>query len=321
MKFSIIIPIFNEAKAIKLLLESIRQIDFDKSDFEVIVVDDASTDDTHEVLAQSKDIKFLVNENNLGRYATRIKGAKTAINENLVFVDSRCIVASDFLKKLENKLKELSKTPVIIGHSLAQEKENDFEIMYRVVRQKLFAEFYKVKDKDIWLDKASFDRFPKGSTVFYAPKDILLLLDSEHGNEFGKDSSDDTKMLKYLMDYSALVLSPALQVVNYARGGVENSLEHLFRRGAKFIDYYLDPTKRNFWLVIFFPLFMLGITIINFYVYPIYTAFCLFVLWVMGTFYLGDTLKERKVIFYMLPVVVFTFYSGIIRGIILKLIK
>ena len=50
MKFSIIVPSYNSEKYIEELLNSLKNQKYDKKDFEVIVVDDCSTDDTLKIV-------------------------------------------------------------------------------------------------------------------------------------------------------------------------------------------------------------------------------------------------------------------------------
>ena len=50
--FSVIIPTYNRSDEIKELISSLEKQSVDKNDFEVIIVDDGSTDDTGEVIRQ-----------------------------------------------------------------------------------------------------------------------------------------------------------------------------------------------------------------------------------------------------------------------------
>lgn len=50
MKFSIIVPAYNASEFIERCLKSLLNQDFSKDEFEVIVVDDASTDTQNEII-------------------------------------------------------------------------------------------------------------------------------------------------------------------------------------------------------------------------------------------------------------------------------
>ena len=82
---SIIIPAYNAAKFIDKCLSSIRSSKYDK--YEIIVVDDCSTDNTVEV-ANSYGVKIIKLEKNTGPAYARNEGAKFASGNILFFADS-----------------------------------------------------------------------------------------------------------------------------------------------------------------------------------------------------------------------------------------
>jgi glycosyltransferase involved in cell wall biosynthesis len=84
-KISIIIPVYNEAKTILEILRRVKATPFDK---EIIVVDDGSNDETHEILKKnSNGIKLLTHTKNMG------KGA--AIRTALPHVTGEIIIIQD----------------------------------------------------------------------------------------------------------------------------------------------------------------------------------------------------------------------------------
>ncbi len=87
-KVSIIIPTYNDERYIKRALESILFQSF--LDFEIIIIDDGSTDNTKEVLkSYIKDgvIKYIF-QNNSGITIARNKGIKIAKGDYIAFLDS-----------------------------------------------------------------------------------------------------------------------------------------------------------------------------------------------------------------------------------------
>lgn len=105
MKISVIIPIFNEQDVILDCLDSLSHQSI--SDFEVIVVDDGSTDNTSKILKKYKSSKFglkLYKQNHLGAGAARNLGAKHAHGEIFVFVDSDMTFDKKFLQDLINPI-------------------------------------------------------------------------------------------------------------------------------------------------------------------------------------------------------------------------
>ena len=88
--FSIIIPLYNREKTISRAIESILNQTF--QDFEIIVVDDCSTDQSAEIVHKLKildaRIKYIKNEINQERCISRNKGIQIALGKYICFLDS-----------------------------------------------------------------------------------------------------------------------------------------------------------------------------------------------------------------------------------------
>lgn len=96
---SVVIPCFNRGHCIKACIESVLSQSF--QDLEVIVVDDASTDDTRDRVASLDDprIRYIAHESNRGGAAARNTGIKASQSEFLAFLDSDDRWAPDKLQK------------------------------------------------------------------------------------------------------------------------------------------------------------------------------------------------------------------------------
>jgi len=89
MKLSVIIPVYNREKYIKDCIESVLNQKNPGCKYEVIVVDDGSTDSTPKVLSKFKDkIKYIRIENSGTPAAPRNVGVKAAKGEIIAFLDS-----------------------------------------------------------------------------------------------------------------------------------------------------------------------------------------------------------------------------------------
>ena len=90
--FSLIIPAFNESKNIINLIDEINSnLNEKKYNFEIIVIDDASTDNTKDLLINKKlllsNLKIITNQNNKGQsYSIKIGIQKSTFN-NIVTLD------------------------------------------------------------------------------------------------------------------------------------------------------------------------------------------------------------------------------------------
>jgi glycosyltransferase involved in cell wall biosynthesis len=99
MKISVIIPVFNAEQSLPSLIESLSNQSFD--DFEVIVVDDCSTDDTS-YIAQSYECRLIRLGENRGPAHARNIGAEEASGDILAFSDGDCKVEQDWVENIHN---------------------------------------------------------------------------------------------------------------------------------------------------------------------------------------------------------------------------
>jgi len=97
MKFTVIIPAYNAASTLQNLLDSLYEQEH--RGFEVVVVDDCSKDDTPRILKKSP-VRTLLLDKNQGPAFCRNAGASMASGEILVFTDSDCRAAKDWLGKM-----------------------------------------------------------------------------------------------------------------------------------------------------------------------------------------------------------------------------
>ncbi|BAY25114.1 glycosyl transferase, group 2 family protein [Calothrix sp. NIES-2100] len=104
---SIIIPVFNDSERLKLCLQALENQTYPHNMYEVIVVDNASDEDTKSIVEKFNQAVF-TEEVKTGSYAARNKGISLAKGEILAFTDSDCIPASDWI---ENGVKSLLSTP------------------------------------------------------------------------------------------------------------------------------------------------------------------------------------------------------------------
>jgi len=100
MFLSVIIPTFNNAKILPECLRRILDQTLSKNDYEIIVVNDASSDETTDVLRQFENQVKIVNlEKNSGSAATRNAGINSSNSELLVFIQDDIFVERDFLEQ------------------------------------------------------------------------------------------------------------------------------------------------------------------------------------------------------------------------------
>ncbi|MDP2208921.1 MAG: glycosyltransferase family 2 protein [Bacteroidota bacterium] len=122
MLFSIIIPTYNRLSQLKLALQSILNQDLD--DYEVIVVDDGSTDGTEQYLKSLAKPKLIViSQNNKGPAAARNAGIKLSQGKYIAFTDDDCTVPSNWLSSFKEVF-ESNEVDIIGGAVRNSNKKN-----------------------------------------------------------------------------------------------------------------------------------------------------------------------------------------------------
>lgn len=96
MRFSIVIPTYNRKDLLRRCLAATTNQDY--PDYEVIVVDDGSTDGTGGMAQREfPQVRYLRQETNRGPAATRNWGIREATGEIIAFTDDDCVPTRDWL--------------------------------------------------------------------------------------------------------------------------------------------------------------------------------------------------------------------------------
>ncbi len=109
---SVVIPTYNRASTVARAISSVLSQSY--KEFEVIVVDDASTDNTREVVSSFGDerVKYLRHVTNEGGGAARNTGIRASKGEYIAFQDSD----DEWLPgKLEKQMKAFEEAPASLG--------------------------------------------------------------------------------------------------------------------------------------------------------------------------------------------------------------
>ncbi len=100
---SVVVPTYNDAPVLRLCLAHLTAQTLAPAAFEVVVVDDGSTDDTPRVVAEAAAGRVRIRgvrlDRNLGRSAARNAGIRAAGAPLIVFIDSDVLVLPDFLAR------------------------------------------------------------------------------------------------------------------------------------------------------------------------------------------------------------------------------
>jgi glycosyltransferase involved in cell wall biosynthesis len=186
MKLSIIIPHYNRVEALLACLNSIAANDYPQEFYEVIVVDDCSTQDIAAVIEyrEIKNYRFeRLPKNSGAASAPRNRGIDMAVGERLLFIDSDDEISNGYLKK---------------GMELAEKGDCDIVTVKRINRFEEYYDDYKEDSSNIDLESLLRDNHIHSK--FYRAKII-----EEYGIKF------DTNMKRYEDYHFSLRIWPLFQ--------------------------------------------------------------------------------------------------------------
>lgn len=274
---SIIIPTYNRSTFLRRAITSILNQTF--SDFELIIVDDCSIDDTEQVVADMNDgrIRYMKLESNIGAPRARNIGIKSARSRYIAFLDSD----DEYLNnKLQIQVHELDKSSpdvgiVYCGYTIHYEPDVIYGLVSPVYKGNLFDILLKrncigsptplikrecfdacglfdeslpsCQDWDMWL------RISKKYEFDFVNKPLAKT--HNHGNQIS--TNIDSKILsreKLLEKYKSYIIKkPETASYLYQRLGFLHLLKQNSGRGKK---YYLksiaaDPADFRAYVVLF----------------------------------------------------------------------
>ena len=148
-KFSVIIPLYNKEKYISETIHSVLKQTF--SDFEVLIVNDCSTDQSLKIVEQIKDdrIKIIQHQENSGLSASRNTGIKAAQGKIITFLDADDLWKEDFLFHISQLSEKFSDCAIYgtdyfesVQNKLYSPKKN-LDHFYKVYQYIQIEDFFK----------------------------------------------------------------------------------------------------------------------------------------------------------------------------------
>ncbi len=94
---SVIVPVYNDPTGIRRCLNALTEQTYPDDRYEVLAVDNGSTDNTPEVIWEFEGVELLVEDEIQGSYAARNRGIEAAAGEIFAFTDADCTPASEWI--------------------------------------------------------------------------------------------------------------------------------------------------------------------------------------------------------------------------------
>ncbi|WP_165733847.1 glycosyltransferase [Polaribacter sp. 20A6] len=216
--FSVIIPFRNEAEKLPILLKSIAELNYPKELVEFILVDDASTDGSVEIINKFinkpqrflKPLRFCVIKNIRTSKSPKKDAITTAISEAknnwIVTSDADCILPENWLKSLDSFIQNNNAKMVVAP--VNYKAENNFLEQFQLL------DFMSMQGTTIGSFGMDFPFLCNGANFAYK-KDAFLQLNGFEGNNniasgddvflFEKFIIADKKSVFYLKSEEAIV--------------------------------------------------------------------------------------------------------------------
>lgn len=134
MSISVIICSYNRASLLKSALRSLTQQTLMPKQFEVIVVDDNSNDETAEVCdtmrCELPNLKYVSTDTNVGSGPARNLGIEMATGNHILFMDDDCLAAENWVERLSSVLNQ---EPIVAG-AVASPTSNYFKLCHNIAQ-------------------------------------------------------------------------------------------------------------------------------------------------------------------------------------------
>ena len=117
---SIVVPFFNSEQYIAQCIEGLLAQNYPQQHYEIIMIDNNSTDASAEIVKFYPRIK-LMSEEKRGAYAARNRGVREAKGEIIAFTDADCVPSSNWLQEIDVAMTDSGIGIVIGSHGLARD--------------------------------------------------------------------------------------------------------------------------------------------------------------------------------------------------------
>ena len=278
VKVSVLIAARNEEKNIEKLLESLKKQSFPKELFEVIIVNDHSTDNTDEIINdfinknKELDVKLLKAEKT-GKKHSISQALHSAINELIIVTDADCVLNDLWIESIVGFYQE-EKCKMILAPVLLSPAENLFEKMQVLEHLSLIG-------STAGSASIGFPVMCNGANMAYERKAALEV--EKFRKDFDIPSGDDMFLLeqfvkcyghnnvKFLLSKSAVVKTKTCKTI-----------KDFFRQRRRWVSKTKSYTS---WkvivtalIVLFFNLSIISLLVIAFFVPALWSIYILLTL-------------------------------------------
>ena len=205
-KVSVCIPTYNETNLLKIAIESVLKQNF--NDYELIIVDDASTDNTEEIVKSfaTPKIRYYKNEKNLGLVGNWNKCLEYVKGDYIKFLCHDDYLRKDSLEKIVNVFREYEKVGIVFNAGQMINQDNDYIGVHRQYKENRYFNGKQLVVETVI--KGNFIGGPSSVTVKKEAFDRLGLFTDEL--KFG---CDQEMWVRVLMHYDGYYIDDTLSFI------------------------------------------------------------------------------------------------------------
>ena len=233
-KLSVVIPVYNGERVISRCLDAILNQNTQRDEYEVIVVNDTSTDRTRQIV-EGFPVTLINLEENVGWIRAREIGIGQSKHDLIVNLDANCIVEPDFLKGMIN-----ANYQPVLGRVLNYQNKGNIDRFFYLFRRRIRPSEYNMSEP-FFLTEENFDRTGKGSGCFLCSKQLYLEASKSIGEYVG--GSEDTELFLKIMEKKNIMKHPDPICYHIERDNVSDVFGQWQRRGKGAAMFYLRQSK------------------------------------------------------------------------------
>jgi glycosyltransferase involved in cell wall biosynthesis len=257
VSLSVVLPVFNEAAylpvTINRLLSALEGSGFEP---ELIVVDDGSTDGSAEVARRSADGRVplrVLTQSNRGRFEARRSGLDAAVGEWVLLLDGRVQLDDGSLSYIHDRVS--GGRDVWTAHVDVDADGNLYGVFWKLLAELTWSDYFD-DPRDTSFGAEAFDRYPKGTTCFFAPRQLVVEAVAAFCSHYSdlRYANDDTPLIRWIAERRPINVSPTFRCTYQPRATLQAFLRHSFHRGVVFVDGHGRSESRFFPVVVaFYP--------------------------------------------------------------------
>lgn len=302
MKYSIIVPVYNGEKTIGKCLESLVKQNYPKKDYEIVVVNDGSTDKTVDVVRKFH-VLLISLKRNMGQIKAREIGANTAKFDQLAFINANCIPEKNWLAGAKKANYQPS-----IGGVMGDPRRSRTDRFFYLMRKKI----YHPSNNPVFVSSRDFYKRGNASGNLFCSKQLYLKCLPRRK---GKYINDDSELFYNLLKHKRILYRSDSKIYHFELTQISKIFRQWFHRGSVFADFHIIYTKKYLYhffiaLSVFVAALLVGLWRPTFFLYETIIAISLLIIIAV---YFCEKWSDLKFFFQYFILVTFAAGLGIIR--------